>query len=122
MTQGTARNPASAEQDPADIETMRTTARRALDPDEPADEAPLLLAQLRGQIELMIPEVDGAAARQSEDDIPRYCALACVGEARMKLSLAAGSGLSGDAAYARRLARVLNALCDHYENLGGEHR
>lgn len=118
MTQGTAPTTASAEQVPADTATMRATARRAIDPSTPGDEASGLLALLRGEIELMIPEVQDIADRQSQDSIPRYCALACVGEARMKLSLAAGDGLSGQAAYARRLGRVLNALCDHYETLG----
>lgn len=80
----------------------------------------MLLDLLRGSIQLMIPEVEAIAARQDKEAIPRYCALACVGEARMKLGLQA-TGLSGEAAYARRLGRVLNALCDHYENLGGQH-
>ncbi|WP_392968188.1 DUF6415 family natural product biosynthesis protein [Streptomyces sp. LN245] len=120
MTQRTAPPQASTEQHPVDIETMRATARRALDEETPADAAPLLRDQLRGQIQLMIPEVEGIAARQSEDDIPRYCALACLGEARRKLTIEPGAGLPNQLAYARRLARVVNALCDHHENLIGE--
>lgn len=123
MTQRTAPAPDAAERDPADIETMRATARQALALGiyMSADDMLLLHEKLRGHIELMIPEVEAIAGRLGKDDIPRYCALACVGEARMKLSLEAGAGLSGEGAYARRLARVLHALCDHYENLGPAH-
>lgn len=108
---------------PPDLETMRATARLLLGPDDAPDAmAPTahtldtLACTLRGQIELMAPEVEAIAVRQDEDDVSRYCALACVGEARMKLRPDA-TGLYGEAAGARRLARVLNALCDHYENL-----
>lgn len=37
-----------------------------------------------------IPEVEAAAFRLGKDDIPRACALACVGEARMRLRLEPG--------------------------------
>ncbi|MGW6009728.1 DUF6415 family natural product biosynthesis protein [Streptomyces sp. NPDC055210] len=99
---------------------MRGTARQALASDMPDSEATLLIAQLRGEIELMIPEVEAIITRQISETIPGFCARACLGEARMKLGLTA-TGLSGEAAYARRLGRVLVALCDHYENLGGRH-
>jgi len=54
-----------------------------------------------------------------KDDIPRYCALACVGEARGKLRAGPDPGVGGDIGYTRKLARSLNALCDHWENLSG---
>ncbi|GAA5032458.1 hypothetical protein GCM10023335_74960 [Streptomyces siamensis] len=54
------------------------------------------------------------------DDVPRYCALACVGEARGKLRAQPGTGPGRDAAHARRLARSLIALCDHYAALTGQ--
>lgn len=120
MTQRTAPAPGSAERDPADVETMRATVVRALDIETPAAEAPLLVTLLRGQVELMVPEVEAIITQQVKETIPGYCARACVGEARMKLGLNA-TGLHGEAAYARRLARVLAALCDHYEKLGGQH-
>ncbi|MFG3034594.1 DUF6415 family natural product biosynthesis protein [Streptomyces sp. NPDC048253] len=44
---------------------------------------------------------------------------ACVGEARGKLRAEPGHGPGGTLGYAQRLARVLNALCDHYEKIGG---
>jgi hypothetical protein len=105
------------------METMRASARRLL-----ADDAELpsfaemetLTLLLRGHMMLLIPEVEIAAGRLSKDDIPRYCALACVGEARMRLNLTAGYGLPAGIAHAKRLSRALNALCDHYENLAGE--
>ncbi|MER5601532.1 DUF6415 family natural product biosynthesis protein [Streptomyces sp. NPDC002265] len=123
MPQRTAASPGAAEQHPADIETMRDTARRALDLEDvlPADDMLTLTEQLRGHLRLMVPEVEAMAARQGKESIPRACALACVGEARMKLTLQSGPGMSREAALARRLARVLNALCDHYQNLGSAH-
>jgi hypothetical protein len=65
----------------------------------------------------MIPKVEAITARLPADDIPRYCARACIGEANGKLGARYRTDYSGSVAYARRLARVLSALCDHYENL-----
>jgi hypothetical protein len=111
---------------PPDIATMRETVNRLLDPDSApdvlppgADEVDTLTVMLRGHLELLAPEVERAAKWLNRESIPRYCALACVGEARGKLRARPGRGEYGAVAYARRLARVLNALCDHYESLGG---
>ncbi|MEU6654541.1 DUF6415 family natural product biosynthesis protein [Streptomyces sp. NPDC046900] len=57
--------------------------------------------------------------RLPEDDVPRHCALACIGESRVKLRATVGDGPDQAVAYARRLARSLTALCDHYEALTG---
>ncbi|MGI5197107.1 DUF6415 family natural product biosynthesis protein [Streptomyces sp. CA-288835] len=103
---------------------MRAAAGRVLAENaEPAafEELDTLTLQLRTHINVLVPEVEQAAGRLPYDDIPRYCALACVGEARMKLDLRPGPALSEGLAYARRLSRVVNALCDHYQNLGGDH-
>ncbi|MCS0602671.1 DUF6415 family natural product biosynthesis protein [Streptomyces sp. LP11] len=78
-----------------------------------------LTATLRGHMESLIPQVERIAALLPEDDIPRYCAVACVSEARVKLSARAGTAPGEDVVYARRLARTLSALCDHYEALTG---
>lgn len=126
MAHRTAETPATAGQGerPLDVEVMRASARRLLaeDAELPSfDEVETLTLRLRGHMMLLIPEVEEAAARQPKDDIPRYCALACIGEARMKLNLAPGHGLPAGIAHAKRLSRSLNALCDHYENLGGRH-
>ncbi|MEU8469769.1 DUF6415 family natural product biosynthesis protein [Streptomyces sp. NPDC029006] len=84
------------------------------------DRLATLTPALRGHIQLIIPEVERITARLSTDDIPRYCALACIGEARRKLSMQAGAGPHGALTYARKLARALTALCDHYEALTGQ--
>jgi hypothetical protein len=110
------------ERTPVDIATMRATAHRLLvyNAEQPtAEDAETLLALMRGQIELLIPELQACTERLPTDDIPRYCALACIGEARGKLSITPKPGVDRAVAYGRRLARVLNALCDHHENLGG---
>lgn len=111
---------------PADLTTMRETVSAVLTPDgdpvlpEPSDtHAALLTDLLRGHLELMVREVD-AAAQRLPDTIPRFCALACVGEARGKLRAGPAARPGGEIAYARRLARVLSALCDHHERMGGE--
>jgi hypothetical protein len=99
---------------------MRDVVSQLLGESAPPDPDVLktLTLQLRGHLQLLIPEVESIADRMPEDDIPRYCALACLGEARRKLSLDVAPGLSSELAHARRLARVLNALCDHHEGLG----
>ncbi len=81
------------------------------------DELDTFALALRGHIQLLIPEVAQAASREPKDSIPRYCALACIGEARNKLRLGTDGTLPIRLSSARKLARVLNALCDHYENL-----
>lgn len=106
---------------PIDTETMRESARRLLaeNAEPPSlDELETLTLQLRSHIMLAIPEVEAAAARLDEDDIPRACALAGIREARMRLNLEAGPTLPGGIAHAQRLARSVSALCDHYESLG----
>jgi hypothetical protein len=109
---------------PPDIATMRDAVNRLLDPDAVPEALPpapgeleTLTIQLRGHLALLMPEVEQTAQRLPKNDIPRYCALACLGEARGKLRAQPSPTPHGPLAYARRLARVLNALCDHYEQL-----
>ncbi|MFE9602007.1 DUF6415 family natural product biosynthesis protein [Streptomyces hokutonensis] len=122
MRQSTAPAPEAAEQDPPDIETMRATAHRALALAAPptATDLILLIGQLRGQVELMVTEVEPLATQHAATMTGALAAV-CVGEARRKL--AAGADIrplaSARLAYARRLARVLFALCGHHANLGG---
>ncbi|MFF7485659.1 DUF6415 family natural product biosynthesis protein [Streptomyces luteogriseus] len=109
---------------PPDLEKMRESAGMVLGPDSapeavpPAgDELDTLTAALRGHLELLGPEVEQAARQLPKDSPTRAGALACVGEARGKLR-APELGfvvLVGGVIYTRRLARVLAALCDHYE-------
>lgn len=102
---------------------MRAVVRRFLAEDSlPPDMGELkdLLSQMRGHMQLLVPDIEQAAARLPHDDVPRFCALACVGEARGKLSPYARPSLDLD--YARKMARTLQALCDHHENLCGAGR
>ncbi|WP_327434760.1 DUF6415 family natural product biosynthesis protein [Streptomyces sp. NBC_01236] len=107
---------------PVDVATMRQTIALLLPPDEDATtvrDTSTLTHTLRGHMELLIPEVEVAALRLPKDDIPRYCALACIGEARGKLRATPGPGEHRALAYARKLSRSLAALCDHCEALTG---
>ncbi|WP_405591250.1 DUF6415 family natural product biosynthesis protein [Streptomyces sp. NBC_01092] len=125
MTEVTAPPPPVAEALPLDLETMRETARRLLAPDAElptTEELETLTLLLRGHMMLLIPAVEDAARPLPEDDVPRACALACVGEARMRLGLEPGRTLPAGIAHAQRLSRSVNALCDHVVNLDGVHR
>lgn len=120
MGQRTASRTSAAVEDPPDLTTMRATARQLLAPDAPrpaADALETLILTVRGHIEVMLPEVEAAAARVGEDEVMHWCALACVGEARRKLGARRGLEQGSALGYARKLARSLNALCDHYLNL-----
>ncbi|WP_367324804.1 DUF6415 family natural product biosynthesis protein [Streptomyces sp. HUAS ZL42] len=109
---------------PPDLATMRATVLRLLDPDgvpealPPAgDELDTLTAALRGHVELLAPEVEQAARRLKPGSVHRYTVLECVWEARSRLEAEPCRRYGGAVGYARRLARVLNALIDHYEQL-----
>ncbi|MFI5799284.1 DUF6415 family natural product biosynthesis protein [Streptomyces sp. NPDC051677] len=113
---------------PVDIALMRETVEILLAPDAapgmlppPADELATLTETVRRHLELLIPEVEQAAGKLGKDSIPRYCALACVGEARGKLRTDPSPRFGGNVGHAQRLARVLNALCDHYVKIGSDH-
>ncbi|MGW5433831.1 DUF6415 family natural product biosynthesis protein [Streptomyces sp. NPDC004059] len=85
-----------------------------------AEELETLRLQLRGHIRLLIPAVEQAASRLPKDDIPRACALACCGEAGMRLRLGPGDNIIHRTAMVQKLSRSVLALCDHYENLVGD--
>ncbi|GAA4016068.1 DUF6415 family natural product biosynthesis protein [Streptomyces plumbiresistens] len=125
MTEATAPSAAVAEPDALDLETMRESARRLLGDDAElptTEELETLTLLLRGHMMLLIPAVEDATRGLSEDSIPRACALACVGEARMRLGLEPGQTLPAGIAHAQRLSRSVNALCDHVVNLDGPHQ
>ncbi|MFE9608737.1 DUF6415 family natural product biosynthesis protein [Streptomyces sp. NPDC006012] len=108
---------------PPDIAAMRATAALLLGADGNGTEGPppvpedldVLTAALRGHLELLIPAVRNQAGRLPDDSVPRYCALACIGEAYRRLDAGPSHRYGGDVGHARRLARVLRALCGHYE-------
>ncbi|MFE2355411.1 MULTISPECIES: DUF6415 family natural product biosynthesis protein [Streptomyces] len=111
---------------PVDLEAMRKSVRAVLLPDggspielEAEDAAMAVIEELRSHLERLIPDVESRADKAS-GSIARYCTLACVGEARGKLRAQPLPRPGGPLGYARRLARVLTALCDHHERMGGE--
>ncbi|WP_427167353.1 DUF6415 family natural product biosynthesis protein [Streptomyces sp. C1-1] len=123
MPNRTARHPAAADRDdPPDIATMRSAADRILafdaKPIGPEDLETLRIA-MRGQLELLIPAVQGLAAGFPKGDIPRECALAGAREASTRLRPGAGGSSPVRMSVSMKLARSVVALCDHYENLGG---
>ncbi|MET8243546.1 DUF6415 family natural product biosynthesis protein [Streptomyces sp. NPDC005202] len=125
MTQRTARPPTGADRLPLDLETMRGSARLLLAEDAElptTGELETLTLTLRGHMMLLVPAVEDATRGLPDDDVPKACALACVGEARMRLGLEPGRTLPAAVAHAQRLARSVNALCDHVENLDGAHQ
>jgi hypothetical protein len=112
--------------DPPDIEAMRRTARGLLGPDDAPDFLPpgeaeleVVTGQLVGYLAVLMPQVETLATARHKS-VEQYCALGCVGEGRRKLSVTPDPDLRSRALHARRLARVLDALCKHYEHLGGE--
>ncbi|MFE2265745.1 DUF6415 family natural product biosynthesis protein [Streptomyces griseosporeus] len=109
---------------PADLTTMRETIDVLLDakgapagPAPSADELETLTATLRGHLEVLMPEVERLMVPLSKTSILRYCVLVCLGEARERLRAEPTPRYGGRLGYTRRLARVLNALCDHHEEL-----
>lgn len=107
---------------PPDLAVMRETTQIVLASGWgprtlPDDDLATLTDTLRGHIELLAPEVEQAARRLPEGAVTRHGALDCASEALGKLR-APRLGFApqvGTVAYAQKLARVLSALCDHYE-------
>jgi hypothetical protein len=102
---------------------MRETASQLLGPDDAPDFLPpgqaeldTLTRTLRGHLEVLLPEVERLATAPHKS-VQQYCALACVGEARRKLTITPDPDLRSRALHSRRLARSVDALCTHYERL-----
>ena len=112
---------------PFDIETMRASAHILLGPDAETpsvQDLETLTLMLKGHLALIVPEVGRAASARDGDDTfgradARVDARMAVVATRNKLRFTPSPGLSAHIAYARRLSRSLNALCDHYETLRG---
>ncbi|MFJ4274029.1 DUF6415 family natural product biosynthesis protein [Streptomyces coelicoflavus] len=106
---------------PVDLQTMRETAALLLAPDaEPPsrEELKRLHQMLGGMAHVAISEIEGASVRLPKDDIPRACALACVGEARMRLRLPPGETFEHQLSLTTKLARSVRAPADHCRALG----
>jgi hypothetical protein len=103
---------------------MRETATILLDPDAvafapAAADLDTLTMTMRGHLAVLAPVVEQAARKLREGSVPRYTALGCVWEARSRLEAEPSARTGGAVGHARRLARVLDALCGQYEKLGG---
>lgn len=102
---------------------MRATAAKLLAPIggpnalPPTADLDTLTVALRGHLALLIPEIEQAVGPRPKN-VEACCALACIGEARRKLSMTPRLELEHRVAHALRLARSLVALCGHYELLG----
>jgi hypothetical protein len=99
---------------------MGQAVNRLLDPDAvpetlPPTDAELepLILQLRGHLQLLMPELERLARHLPRRDAWRYDVLACIGDARLRLT----RHTETDVTYARCLARALNALLIHHGNL-----
>ncbi|MGI5369714.1 DUF6415 family natural product biosynthesis protein [Streptomyces iakyrus] len=112
--------------DRPEVAAMRETAHRVLGPDDAPETVPpsgaeldALTVALRRHLEALGPGVEQAARRLQENSPARAAALAFAGEVRRKLHSPelVFVTLTGTVMYARRLARVLAALCDHHEIL-----
>jgi hypothetical protein len=128
MKQTTSHPPIAEERDnrPPDIATMRTAAAELLGEDAPLpryEDVQTLTLLYRGNLMLLIPEVEIMTGRFPENDAPARVALAGIAEARRRLdeipTATEKVGLVSEVKRAQRLARSVLALCDHYENLGG---
>jgi hypothetical protein len=102
---------------PPDITTMRATAARALHDVPAADDLDTLASTLRGHMHILIPEVEQLASRRR--DTAGISARACADEARRKLNLGNGDIEAVRVSVVQKLARSVDALCRHYETLGG---
>ncbi|MET8037773.1 DUF6415 family natural product biosynthesis protein [Streptomyces sp. NPDC005345] len=74
-----------------DVLVMRQTIALVLPAEDelPAGlDVDTLTETLRGHMELIVPEVETKALALHKEDIPRYCALACVSQANDKLRAA----------------------------------
>ncbi|NEB05351.1 DUF6415 family natural product biosynthesis protein [Streptomyces sp. SID13726] len=115
--------------EPPDIATMRGTVDRLLDPDSVPDALPpagaeleTLTAAVIGHLEILIPQAEAVADRPTVGLMARHGLIACISDARGRLASQPSARYGGPAGHARRLARALNALCNHYEELHQETR
>lgn len=103
---------------PPDLHLMRTHTERALTTSPDTADLDTLTTVLRGHMQLMIPEVENLALRRH--DTAGISARACVQEARGRLRISnSGEVPAIQVSIVQKLARSVNALCRHYEKLGG---
>ncbi|MEU1302777.1 DUF6415 family natural product biosynthesis protein [Streptomyces shenzhenensis] len=106
---------------PVDLKTMRETASLLLAPEADSPdpgELEKLRRALTGMMQVIIPEIEAAARRLPKDDVPRACALACIGEAQIRLRMEPGETFEQRLVLTTKLARSVRALADHCQTLG----
>jgi hypothetical protein len=109
------------EQAPVDVALTRESAALLIADNAElpnSEELETLTLRLRGMIMVTIPDVEAYALKRPDGDVQRACALACIGEAQMRLRLEPNNAtFPAHVAHAQRLTR--SALADHYANLSG---
>jgi hypothetical protein len=111
-----------ADRSQLDVAAMRQDAAELLDESAPLiryDEVKKAEHRYRENLGRLIPELEVAAVRWPEGDVPAKVARAGIGEARRRLTEIEAVGLAGEVRRIRRLARSVVALCDHYDSLTG---
>ncbi|HET6354842.1 DUF6415 family natural product biosynthesis protein [Streptomyces sp.] len=111
---------AEGEERPLDIATMRESANRLLSVEKAPprlEDLDTVTSLLRGHVELLVPEIRERLDQLPSDDAPGQVARIGVEEAWRRLHTPPGFGPVAAYAQAQRLARSVNSLCDHYENL-----
>ncbi|MEU6534568.1 DUF6415 family natural product biosynthesis protein [Streptomyces sp. NPDC047000] len=105
---------------------MRETARLLLGTDAAsgcvplvAGELALLTDKLHGHLAVLVPVVERTVSCVETGGGNVSAARGCVWEARSRLVAEPSARTGGAVGHARRLARVLVALCGHYETLVG---
>ncbi|MEU2434353.1 DUF6415 family natural product biosynthesis protein [Streptomyces sp. NPDC007861] len=106
-----------SESSPPDLATMRQTGGQIRRMGLPGPELKYLTAEMRGYVELLIPEIRRLIARLPAGDAPARVAQIGVDEAWRRLHTPPGFGPDAAYAQAQRLARSVLSLCDHYESL-----
>ncbi|MEU1278542.1 DUF6415 family natural product biosynthesis protein [Streptomyces sp. NPDC005805] len=105
---------------PAGVAGMRDAARRvlALGGAPPSrEDLERLTDTLHGYVRLLVPEVRALIRARPADDPPARVAQVGVDEAWRRLHTAPGFGPDAALRHACRVARSVQALCDHYETL-----
>ncbi|WP_256103477.1 DUF6415 family natural product biosynthesis protein [Streptomyces sp. ODS05-4] len=104
---------------PVDVATLRVTAGQALaaGAGTPGPGLSDLSDALRGHVQLLVPEVRALARELPAEDAAAQAAKATCDEAWRRLHTPRGFGPDAAWHQARRLARSVQSLCDHYETL-----
>ncbi|MFF8329436.1 DUF6415 family natural product biosynthesis protein [Rhodococcus qingshengii] len=76
-----------------------------------------LAATFRDYIKALIPAVRARACVLPEASADRAAAMACIGEAEIRLCLGPGDTDAIRGSVTARLARSVKTLCEHYEQL-----